>query len=408
MPENWILAKSDSGWMRSDIFYEFVCNEFNKWLDTNNIKKPIILFIDGHKSHMTLPLSQFCQDHGIILYARPPSSTHIIQPADVSVFKPLKHEWKKTVRKWQSKPENTNAVVIKINFCSIFEEALEAINMVGCIKNGFRSCGLFPFEPNNIDYTKCVKNTLEKQTLHHKDHSNSVHLSSQDFISAKKVAKAIKPQLYDYGINVEQGISNLPIKSSLELSTDKERNEPAAEDVHLEHHTDLLSKASASRNESEEKSTTHKHPEQASALLSSQNTLQSIKEGQKPVTEDILQEHHSDSPLEESSLCEVEVNRTNKDDMSTLPNMHQIAQVTADKLSSQGSSNEVKETSETSPTTPFSRHLSFPTPVDQVERSRMKEKLPSAISCKEWRKYYEKKEEEKQKKLENKPGLVTI
>nr|CAI5846043.1 unnamed protein product [Callosobruchus analis] len=141
MPENWILAKSDSGWMRSDIFYEFVCNEFNKWLDTNNIKKPIILFIDGHKSHMTLPLSQFCQDHGIILYALPPSSTHIIQPADVSAFKPLKHEWKKTVRKWQSKPENTNAVVTKINFCSIFQEALEAINMVDCIKNGFRSCG---------------------------------------------------------------------------------------------------------------------------------------------------------------------------------------------------------------------------------------------------------------------------
>nr|CAI5818620.1 unnamed protein product [Callosobruchus analis]CAI5818751.1 unnamed protein product [Callosobruchus analis] len=193
MPENWILAKSDSGWMRSDIFYEFVCNEFNKWLDTNNIKKPIILFIDGHKSHMTLPLSQFCQDHGIILYTLPPSSTHIIQPADVSVFKPLKHEWKK--RKWQSKPENTNAVVTKINFCSIFQEALEAINMVDCIKNGFRSCGLFPFEPNNIEYTKCVKNTLEKQTLHHKDHSNSVHLSSQDFISAKKVIKAIKTQL---------------------------------------------------------------------------------------------------------------------------------------------------------------------------------------------------------------------
>nr|CAI5818621.1 unnamed protein product [Callosobruchus analis]CAI5818750.1 unnamed protein product [Callosobruchus analis] len=142
---------------------------------------------------MTLPLSQFCQDHGIILYTLPPSSTHIIQPADVSVFKPLKHEWKK--RKWQSKPENTNAVVTKINFCSIFQEALEAINMVDCIKNGFRSCGLFPFEPNNIEYTKCVKNTLEKQTLHHKDHSNSVHLSSQDFISAKKVIKAIKTQL---------------------------------------------------------------------------------------------------------------------------------------------------------------------------------------------------------------------
>nr|CAI5818622.1 unnamed protein product [Callosobruchus analis]CAI5818749.1 unnamed protein product [Callosobruchus analis] len=251
---------------------------------------------------------------------------------------------------------------------------------------------------------KLTTHTSNITSIENQESSIDLLAEAQDRVSSVDIGSVVSVS----DINIlpmifldQQGISNLPIKSSLELSTDKERNEPAAEDVHLEQHTDLLSKASASRNESEEKSTTHKHSEQASALLSSQNTLQSIKEGQKPVTEDILQEHHSDSPLEESSLCEVEENRTNKDDMSALPNMQQIAQVTPDKLSSQGSSNEVKETSETSSTTPFSRHLSFPTPVDQVERSRMKEKLPSAISCKEWKKYYEKKKEEKQKKLEN-------
>lgn len=44
---------------------------------------------------MTMPLSEYCQRNGIIVYALPPNSTPIMQPADVSVFKPLKAEWKK-------------------------------------------------------------------------------------------------------------------------------------------------------------------------------------------------------------------------------------------------------------------------------------------------------------------------
>ena len=59
---------------------------------------------------MTLELSKFWEENVIILYALP-STTQIMQPADVCVFKPLKTEWKKTVREWQLKPEDNNKVV---------------------------------------------------------------------------------------------------------------------------------------------------------------------------------------------------------------------------------------------------------------------------------------------------------
>lgn len=97
MPKSWVLGRSDMGWMKGSIFYEYMANEFNDWLGSNNIKKPCILFVDGHKSHMSLPLSQFCEENQIILYAPPPNTTHMLQPADVSVFKPLKQQWKTTV-----------------------------------------------------------------------------------------------------------------------------------------------------------------------------------------------------------------------------------------------------------------------------------------------------------------------
>lgn len=52
MPKSWVLMTSESGWMKSDVFYEYICNSFNTWLTENGIKKPIIIFIDGHKSFL--------------------------------------------------------------------------------------------------------------------------------------------------------------------------------------------------------------------------------------------------------------------------------------------------------------------------------------------------------------------
>ncbi|KAJ8928694.1 hypothetical protein NQ314_018704 [Rhamnusium bicolor] len=112
---------------------------------------------------MTMQLSEFCDQNSIILYALPPNTTHILQPADVSIFKPLKTELKKTVTKWQTLPQNLNRSVTKIIFCQVFKEALDNTDMENHIQNGFRKCGLYPFDPNNVDYTKSIKNVLKNQ-----------------------------------------------------------------------------------------------------------------------------------------------------------------------------------------------------------------------------------------------------
>ncbi|KOB70151.1 Uncharacterized protein OBRU01_15785 [Operophtera brumata] len=82
MPPEWVLGRSESGWMRGDVFFEYITNDFNNWVESNGIKKPILLLVDGHKSHMSLVLSATCEQMGIILYALPPNTTHMLQPAD--------------------------------------------------------------------------------------------------------------------------------------------------------------------------------------------------------------------------------------------------------------------------------------------------------------------------------------
>ncbi|KAJ8961313.1 hypothetical protein NQ314_005962, partial [Rhamnusium bicolor] len=50
MPESWFLGKSDTGWMKTDIFYDYITKGLDKWLDDQNIKRPVLVFVDGHKS----------------------------------------------------------------------------------------------------------------------------------------------------------------------------------------------------------------------------------------------------------------------------------------------------------------------------------------------------------------------
>jgi hypothetical protein len=49
VPEEWGLARSDSGWMTAEVFYEYVANVFHPYLLQQGVPLPIILFADGHK-----------------------------------------------------------------------------------------------------------------------------------------------------------------------------------------------------------------------------------------------------------------------------------------------------------------------------------------------------------------------
>ena len=77
VPPPWAIGLSDSGWMKSDTFYEYVVNVLDPYIVRENILKPVVLFLDGHKSHMSYALSQECAQRQIIVYTLHPNSTHI-------------------------------------------------------------------------------------------------------------------------------------------------------------------------------------------------------------------------------------------------------------------------------------------------------------------------------------------
>ena len=56
-----------------------------------------MLFVDGHKSHLTLELIDLACKKDVILFCLPSHITHTLQPLDVAVFKSFKDQFFKSV-----------------------------------------------------------------------------------------------------------------------------------------------------------------------------------------------------------------------------------------------------------------------------------------------------------------------
>ena len=113
-PDDALYAKSDSGWIDSELFLTWLKTIFLKYVVP---QRPVMLLIDGHKSHMTLDAIDLCRSNDVILFCLPPHTTHALQPLDVSVFKSLKDSFAKTVRALSFKKHNL--IVTKREFAKV-------------------------------------------------------------------------------------------------------------------------------------------------------------------------------------------------------------------------------------------------------------------------------------------------
>jgi hypothetical protein len=152
-PDGCLYAKSESGWMDGELFQEWFKKIF---LPKTEHLRPAMLIMDGHTSHLTIDLIDLARENNVILYCLPPHLTYILQPLDVAVFKSLKDHFTKYSHqaKLISMKSNSVLVVNRSNFTIIFREAFENSMVMSTIKNGFRKCGICPFDPAAVDWSK--------------------------------------------------------------------------------------------------------------------------------------------------------------------------------------------------------------------------------------------------------------
>lgn len=152
--DNWGYGISDNGWMKAELFYEYVSSVLYPSLKQKGTTFPVILFVDGHATHLTYELSELCTEFQIIHIAFYPNATRILQPADVSAFKPLKGGWLKGVSRWRR--DHPLEKLTKEHFAPLLKTVVDECLKEETIKHGFRACGLQLWNPVVIDYCKSI------------------------------------------------------------------------------------------------------------------------------------------------------------------------------------------------------------------------------------------------------------
>lgn len=154
------LSVQDNGWMDSDIFLAWFEEKFLPFTASRRSKEtPVVLILDNFSGHVHPATLETARNNNIIMVGLPPHSTHITQPLDVTLMKPLKDYWTKVIEAQQvQKPweKYTEQDVIKL-MCSPssrlgrkpngecwspFSKAFTPHN----IKSAFYTTGLYPVD----------------------------------------------------------------------------------------------------------------------------------------------------------------------------------------------------------------------------------------------------------------------
>ena len=157
-PKDATYAVTESGWMSDVIFEQWFWNSFIPHVSSTT--KPVIIFLDGHGSHLTYGTVKLAIKNQIIIICLPAHTSHALQPLDVGVFKGLKADWRRILLRFYRETRMT--AVDKGSFPTLLKQSWQCFcsqNLVG----GFRGAGLCPFNSDVVSLEK-FQNILEDPT----------------------------------------------------------------------------------------------------------------------------------------------------------------------------------------------------------------------------------------------------
>lgn len=154
-----------------------------------------------------------CEQYDIAFIALPPNSTHLLQPLDVALFRPVKAAWRKVLKIWKDSPSGRKFMNIpKSEFPGLLKKLLEALEarLASNIAAGFRKSGLCPLDvlqpmsrlPQSLlaadhliqkyvsdVFVEAIAETREQTTVTPKGRAKRVNIAPGKSISASEVAQ---------------------------------------------------------------------------------------------------------------------------------------------------------------------------------------------------------------------------
>ena len=113
----------------------------------------MLLLLDGHSTHYQPQLLRVAKENDVIMLCLPPHTTHEAQPLDCGVFGPLKTHWSHVCHAYLQ--QNPGRLITRFQFSTLFSQAWSAAVSPANVIAGFRTCGVYPFNPSAICVSAC-------------------------------------------------------------------------------------------------------------------------------------------------------------------------------------------------------------------------------------------------------------
>lgn len=156
-PINSITHLTQSGWMDQDGFLVYL-QHFATYAHCSP-ENPVLLILDGHASHKSLPAILKARELGIHLLTIPPHTSHRLQPLDRTFFGPLKTFYNQECSTFMT--NNPGKRITVYDIAELFNKSyLKAATMNNAIK-GFQVTGIWPFNDGiftEADYVNVYNN----------------------------------------------------------------------------------------------------------------------------------------------------------------------------------------------------------------------------------------------------------
>ena len=141
------FAKSPNGWTDMDIALEWLRRIFNPQTKDKAAGRKRVLLLDGHNSHFSLNLLEYCIENHIIVICYPAHCTHALQGLDVACFAKMKHIWHAELDEYyQIYGKHVNKQTYARVFGTAFLKAFDRDTILAA----FRATGVHPYDPTVI------------------------------------------------------------------------------------------------------------------------------------------------------------------------------------------------------------------------------------------------------------------
>ena len=234
-PSGTRYNRSASGW--------FKMHTFEDWFETivlpyySRLEGKKVLIGDNLSSHLSVEVIRKCEQNSIFFVFLPANSTHILQPLDVSFFRPLKRSWRKILEDKKRSCRGKPCSLTKDSFSFLLNRLYKDVcsNAVANLKSGFEKCGLFPLNVEKplavLPHVSTRNNNVASDSTSAMDDCLNAVLQEMRYGDATKVKASRRKKLQiEPGKSV--GSADLPSTSAdknLEDSDDQNKEDQGAE-----------------------------------------------------------------------------------------------------------------------------------------------------------------------------------